>query len=70
MAARMHRPSTGHLLGIVVAITAIGLTCFAGKSLGAAVVGETRLRGIEQKAAPGIDSMKAQYRRPASIPQG
>ena len=64
----MPRPSTGHLLGTAVAITAIGLTGFAGKSLGAAVVGQTRQLGIEQKAAPGIDAMKAQYRRPASIP--
>jgi cytochrome c peroxidase len=56
------------LLGTAVAITAIGLTGFAGKSLGAAVVGQTRQLGVEQKAAPGIDAMKAQYRRPASIP--
>jgi cytochrome c peroxidase len=64
----MPRPSTGRLLGTAVAITAIGLTGFAGKSLGAAVVGQTRQLGVEQKAAPGIDAMKAQYRRPASIP--
>ena len=64
----MHRPSTGHLLGTAIAITAVGLTAFAGKSLGAAVVGETRHLGVEQKAAAGIDSMKALYRRPASIP--
>jgi cytochrome c peroxidase len=64
----MRRPSTGHLLGTAIAITTIGLTGFAGKSLGAAIVGETRHLGIEQKAAAGVDSMKALYRRPASIP--
>jgi cytochrome c peroxidase len=64
----MHRFTTGHLIGTAVAITAISLTGFAGKSLGAAVVGQTRQLGVEQKAAPGIDAMRAQYRRPASIP--
>jgi cytochrome c peroxidase len=64
----MRRPRIGHLAGTVVAITAMGLIGLAGKSFGAAVVGETRQIGIEQKAPAGIDAMKAQYRRPTSIP--
>jgi cytochrome c peroxidase len=56
------------LLGTAVAATALGLLGFAGTGLGAAIVGETRHLGVEQKAAAGIDAMKAQYRRPASIP--
>jgi cytochrome c peroxidase len=64
----MHRPGTRHLVGTAVAITAIGLIGLAGKSFGAAVVGETRQIGIEQKAPAGIDAMKALYRRPTSIP--
>ena len=64
----MHRPGTGHLFGTAVALTVIGLSGLAGKSFGAAVVGETRQVGVEQKAPAGIDAMKALYRRPVSIP--
>jgi len=64
----MRRTSSGHLVGTVVAITAVGLIGLADKSFGAAVVGETRQVGIEQKAPAGIDAMKALYRRPTSIP--
>jgi len=64
----MRRPSIGHLLGTAVAMSSIGLTGFAGKSLAAAIVGETRHLTLEQNAAAGIDAMKALYRRPASIP--
>src|SRR5882724_5979473 len=56
------------LLGTAVAATALGLLGFAGTGLGSAIVGETRHLGVEQKAAAGIDAMKTQYRRPASIP--
>ena len=56
------------LFGTAVAATALGLLGFAGTGLGSAIVGETRHLGVEQKAAAGIDAMKAQYRRPASIP--
>jgi len=64
----MRRASTGHLLGTAVAITLLGLTGFAGKSSGAAIVGETRHLVVEQNGAPNIDAMKALYRRPTSIP--
>ena len=66
----MHRPSMRHsaIFGSVVAATALGLTGFAGTSFSAAIVGETRYLTVEQKAVAGLDAMKAQYRRPASIP--
>ena len=41
---------------------------FASTGLGSAVVGETRRVTLDQKAPAGIDAMKAQYRRPVSIP--
>ena len=56
------------LSGTVLAATALGLFGFANTSLGAALVGETRRIDLGQKAPAGIDAMKAQYRRPASIP--
>src|SRR5689334_15675233 len=40
----------------------------AGLALGAALVGETRVVSLEQKAAPGADGLRALYRRPATIP--
>ena len=66
----MRRPSMRHsaIFGSVVAATALGLTGFAGTSFSAAIVGETRYLTVEQKAVAGLDAMKAQYRRPASIP--
>jgi cytochrome c peroxidase len=66
----MLRPSIGHsaLFRTAVAAAALGLFGFASKSLGAAIVGETRHLGLEQKAGATLDAMKAQYRRPASIP--
>jgi cytochrome c peroxidase len=64
----MRRPSIGHFLGTAAIIIAIGLTGFAGKSLGAAVIGETRQVSVEQKPITGIDALKAQYRRPTTIP--
>src|ERR1700745_181361 len=66
----MLRPSFGHsaIFGSAVAATALGLIGFAGTSFGSATVGETRFLTVEQKAVAGLDGMKAQYRRPASIP--
>lgn len=64
----MRGPSTGRLVGTAVAIATIGLFGLASKSFGAAVIGETRKVGIEQKAPAGVDTMKALYRRPTSIP--
>jgi cytochrome c peroxidase len=56
------------LLGTAVAATAFGMFGFASTGLGSAVVGETRRVTLDQKAPAGIDAMKAQYRRPVSIP--
>jgi cytochrome c peroxidase len=64
----MRRPSSGQLLGTAVTIAAIGMAGFAGKSLAAAVVGQTRHLGLEQKPPTTLDFMKAQYQRPAAIP--
>jgi cytochrome c peroxidase len=54
--------------GTAVAATTLGLFGFASIGFGAAIVGETRRIDLGQKAAVGIDAMKALYRRPASIP--
>jgi cytochrome c peroxidase len=70
----MRRASTRQLVGTAVAIAAAGLTGFVGNSLfignglAAAIVGETRQLGVEQKPTEGIESLKARYRRPTSIP--
>jgi cytochrome c peroxidase len=66
----MLRPGFGQsaLFGTTAAAIVLGLFGFAGNSLGAAIVGETRFVGIEQNSASGLEALKAQYRRPASIP--
>ena len=66
----MLRPGFGQsaLFGTTAAAIVLGLFGFAGKSLGAAIVGETRFVGIERNPASGLETLKAQYRRPASIP--
>jgi cytochrome c peroxidase len=56
------------LLASAVAASGLGVFGFATITLGAAVVGETRRVDLGQKAAPGIDALKAQYKRPATIP--
>src|SRR5690349_3831573 len=56
------------LLASAVAASSLGVFGFASITLGAAVVGETRRVDLGQKAAPGIDALKAQYKRPATIP--
>ncbi len=45
-----------------------GALGFASIGFGAVIVGETRRIDLGKKAAPGIDAMKAQYKRPATIP--
>src|SRR3954468_11702532 len=53
------------------AATVILLGCFTGfgnLSYGAAIVGETRHTEVEAKAAAALEAMKAEYRRPVSIP--
>jgi cytochrome c peroxidase len=51
-----------------MAATALGLIGFANLSQGAAIVGEMRRTEPSPKAAVALDAMKAEYRRPASIP--
>src|SRR6185312_16474478 len=55
---------------LVMTAVTIGVVvlCCADVTFGAALVGETRLVAVEQKAAPGADGLKKLYRRPATIP--
>ncbi len=53
---------------VALASTALGIAGFSTISFGAAVVGESRKVEITQKAQSGLDALKAQYRRPATIP--
>jgi cytochrome c peroxidase len=55
------------LFGTTVAATVLGIFGFANIGLGAAIVGETRRIDLGPRATVGIDAMKQQYRRPASI---
>ena len=56
------------LLASAVAASGLGVFGFATITLGAAIVGETRRVDLGQKAIAGIDALKAQYKRPATIP--
>jgi cytochrome c peroxidase len=55
-------------VAIVLVVGLGGSFGFAGLGFGAAIVGETRRVDLAQKAAAGLDALKAQYKRPASIP--
>jgi cytochrome c peroxidase len=55
------------LLGSAIAAIALGLFGFTKLGFGSALIGETRRVDLGQKAVAGIDTMKAQYRRPALI---
>jgi cytochrome c peroxidase len=61
-------PRQSTLLATAVAAAAFGALGFASIGLGAVIVGETRRIDLGPKAAPGMDAMKAQYKRPATIP--
>ena len=61
-------PRRLNLFGTVVVAASLGAVGFASIGLGAVVVGETRRIDLGQKAAPGIDSIKSQYKRPSTIP--
>src|SRR5215208_3149589 len=61
-------PRRSTLLATAVAAAGLGAIGFASIGLGAVIVGETRRIDLGPKAAPGIDAMKAQYKRPATIP--
>jgi cytochrome c peroxidase len=56
------------LLAAAVAASGLGVFGFATITLGAAIVGETRRVDLGQKAIAGLDAIKAQYKRPATIP--
>jgi cytochrome c peroxidase len=56
------------LLGTAIAATSLFIFGFSTIGFGAAIVGETRKVDLSPKAAAGIDALKAQYRRPATIP--
>src|SRR5215510_16532374 len=56
------------LLASAVVASSLGVFGFATITLGAAIVGETRRVDLGQKAVPGLDALKAQYKRPATIP--
>src|SRR6266446_1986316 len=56
------------LFATIVAAAILGAIGFAGISFGAVIVGETRRIDLGAKTTPGMDAMKAQYRRPATIP--
>ncbi|WFU78521.1 cytochrome c peroxidase [Bradyrhizobium sp. CIAT3101] len=65
-------PAPGSFRACIVAGTiasaVLGALGFSTIGYGAAVVGESRKVEITQKAPSGIDALKSQYRRPASIP--
>jgi len=56
------------LLASAVAVSGLGVFGFATITLGAAIVGETRRVEVGKAAEAGIDALKAQYKRPATIP--
>ncbi|MDI1262832.1 MAG: cytochrome c peroxidase [bacterium] len=56
------------LFATAMTAACLGAIGFAGISFGAVVVGETRRIELGQKAAPSADAIKAQYRRPSTIP--
>ena len=56
------------LLASALAASSLGVFGFATITLGAAIVGETRRVDLGQAAPAGIDALKAQYKRPATIP--
>jgi cytochrome c peroxidase len=55
------------LFGTALTAAALSLLGSATIGFGAAVVGEVRRVDVGPKPATGVDAMKAQYRRPASI---
>src|SRR4051812_22930388 len=61
-------PRRSTLFVTAVAAASFGALGFASIGFGAVIVGETRRIDLGAKAAPGIDAMKAQYKRPATIP--
>jgi cytochrome c peroxidase len=56
------------LIGAAVLAAVAGMIGFANISFGAAIVGETRRIAVDPQDATDLDTLKATYRRPASIP--
>jgi cytochrome c peroxidase len=54
--------------GSMVAVAFLATVSFVNNSFGAAVVGETRRTELPPTTTASLDALKAQYRRPASIP--
>lgn len=54
--------------GSLIAAALFTTLSFVNVSFGAALVGETRRTELPSKTAASLDALKAQYRRPASIP--
>ncbi len=55
-------------LGAALGSLTLLMAGFAETSLGAALVGETKMVTLQQKAPSGTDALKALYRRPSTIP--
>src|ERR1700749_3500737 len=57
-------------LSFATAIAATSLCIFGltTQSFGSATVGETRRVELSQKPPSGVDALKAQYKRPSTIP--
>jgi len=56
------------LFGTVIVLTGAGILGLATVSFGAATIGPTHKLDLVQKPASGIDALKAQYKRPSTIP--
>src|SRR3954454_9483752 len=56
------------LIGAAVTATGLAVLGFPNDSLSSALIGETRRMDVAEKAATGIDALKALYRRPLTIP--
>jgi cytochrome c peroxidase len=57
------------IMSLGLAVSAIGLAAggFPSIGFGAAIVGEAKQVSLQPKAAPGMDALKALFRRPATI---
>jgi len=56
------------LFATAIAATSLCIFGFAARSFGSAMVGETRRVELSQKPPSGVDALKAQYKRPSTIP--
>ncbi|MBV9456232.1 MAG: c-type cytochrome [Bradyrhizobium sp.] len=62
------RFSRSILFTTAIAATGFCIFGFATRSFGSAMVGETRRVELSQKPPSGVDALKAQYKRPPTIP--